>query len=277
MVKRRSPFISVLSNIASTGLGHLYCGRPVRGILFFALVVASALSAAVFYQLTHRFWVLAILFLGCILLFIAALADVFVIARHSRDYEIKWFNRWYLYLLYVGCAFLVSELAGNIWEDFIKPYKTPSSAMEPTLRIGDYYIVDRRIYKNNEPSRGDVVVFAFPKDTSILFFKRIVGLPGDTIEIKEKILYVNGKKVNEPYVIYMGDETGEIKTIDDFGPVTVPPNSFFTLGDNRDRSFDSRYWGFVSREHLKGKALHVYFSRDVDGTIHWTRIGYKIE
>lgn len=260
------------------GLGHLYCGRPVRGILFCVLVVASALSAAVFYQLTYKFGILTAFFLGSVLIFISALADVFIIAKHSKDYKRKWFNRWYWYLLYYACfLFLVSIVSENIQENFIRAYKTPSSAMEPTLQIGDYYIVDRRIYKNHEPSRGDVVVFAFPKDTSMLFFKRIVGLPGDTIEIKEKILYVNDRKVNEPYVKYIDDETGEIKPKDDFGPATVPPDSFFTLGDNRNRSFDSRYWGFVSREHLRGKALHVYFSRDVEGTIHWDRIGYKIE
>lgn len=257
------------------GLGHLYSGRPVRGLLFFVLVVASALSAAVFYQLTHQFWVLTILFLGCILLFIAALADVFVIARHSRDYEIKWFNRWYWYLLYyAGCLLVFFVLIGAVRENIVQAYKIGSSTMEPTILSGDYYFVDRRIYNDRQPSRSDVVVFVFPKDTSKNFVKRIVGLPGDTIEIKEKVLYVNGGKVIEPYATYLENA---VEPKDDFGPVTVPPASFFTLGDNRDRSYDSRYWGFVSREHLKGKAMHVYFSRDGEGTIRWDRIGHKIE
>jgi signal peptidase I len=256
MERRRSTIISVLFNIISPGLGHLYCGRPVRAIFFLGLVLASIFGAFVFYQLTYLFWASA------------------AVARRSKVYTMKWLNRWYRYLLYYACSvLLISILSINIRENFVQVYKISSNAMEPTFQIGDYFFADRRIYKSQQPSRGDIAVFVFPRDTSKLFGKRIVGLPGNVVEIKEKVLYVNGKKVEEPYAIHVDNE---IKPHDNFGPVTVPSGHFFTLGDNRDRSYDSRYWGFVAQEHLRGKAMHIFFSVDKEGAIYWNRIGKKL-
>jgi signal peptidase I len=275
MEKRRSPIISVLFNTISPGLGHLYCGRPVRAVLFLGLILAIIFSAFVFYQLTYLFWASAAFLLGGIFIYIAALADAINVAMRSKVYKMRWFNRWHRYLLYYACSvFLISILTIDIRENFIQAYRISSNAMEQTFLIGDYFFVDRKIYKTQQPSRGDIAVFVFPGDTSKLFTKRIVGLPGDVVEIKEKVLYVNGKKVEEPYAVHVDNE---IKPHDNFGPVTVPPGHFFTLGDNRDRSYDSRYWGFVSREHLLGKARHIFFSVDEEGTIHWNRIGHKIK
>lgn len=144
--------------------------------------------------------------------------------------------------------------------------KIPSGSMEDTLLIGDYIMVNRFIYAPlqfdwekkilpvREVKRQDVVVFKFPDEPEIDYIKRVVGLPGDTLEIRRGYLYVNGVGIPEPYV------EDKYRRIQDFGPVRVDPDHFFVMGDHRDRSSDSRSWGQVPRELLKGRALLIWWS-----------------
>jgi len=173
----------------------------------------------------------------------------------------------------------------------VQAFKIPSGSMKPTLIIGDHLLVnkftygikipliDRFIIQFDNPKRGDIVVFKYPKDESKDFIKRVIGIEGDVVEIKSDILYINGEKIDTEYVSKYIDEDisgadryeeafGESKhyildqyvNYEDFGPVTVPENSIFVMGDNRDNSQDSRYWGFVSLNKIKGKALIIYWS-----------------
>ncbi|WP_025270060.1 signal peptidase I [Hippea sp. KM1] len=166
---------------------------------------------------------------------------------------------------------------------FVEAFKIPSSSMEPTLLVGDHVLANRLIYgikvpitgkmiiPIKHPQRGDVVIFRWPKDRSIYFIKRCVGIPGDTLQMKNKILYRNGKRVNEPYVvhrdpnIYPKDtDISTFKTLwgsrDNWGPIKVPKGEYFMMGDNRDNSYDSRYWGFVPERNIVGKAFIIYGS-----------------
>ena len=173
----------------------------------------------------------------------------------------------------------------------IQAFKIPSGSMKPTLIIGDHLLVNKFIYgiriplidrfliQFNKPERGDILVFKWPKDESKDFIKRVIGIEGDIIEIKNDILYVNGKKVVAEYTSKYNDNDiseadryeeflGENKhyildqyvKYEDFGPITVPEYSVFVMGDNRDNSQDSRYWGFVTLNKIKGKALIIYWS-----------------
>jgi signal peptidase I len=158
----------------------------------------------------------------------------------------------------------------------VQAYKIPSGSMIPTLLVGDYLLVNKLaygiknpftgkfIYLRRLPKRKEIVVFAYPLNKKLDFIKRVIGLPGDVIQIVNKKVYVNGKLLKEPYVQHTDSRVfpKEISPRDNFGPVKVPPGEIFVLGDNRDQSYDSRFWGFVPIQNLKGKAWIIYFSWD---------------
>ena len=160
----------------------------------------------------------------------------------------------------------------------VQAFKIPSGSMEDTLAIGDHLLVnkfiygtklpfsDKRLLTLRDPRRGDVIVFEYPEDPSKDFIKRVIGTPGDVVEGKDKKVYVNGKPYENPHEVHKEKDiiTKEMNPRDTFGPVKVPPNSYFMMGDNRDRSYDSRFWGFVSRDKIKGLAFIKYWSWDKD-------------
>jgi len=178
---------------------------------------------------------------------------------------------------------------------FLQAFKIPSSSMEDTLLIGDHLLVNKFIYgthlpfvddpvlKVRDPQRGDIIVFEFPEDKDKSYFerrdfiKRIVGLPGDRIEIHDKNVFVNGQRFVTPNAVYKdGNITAGPR--DSMPPVVVPPHSYFVMGDNRDHSYDSRFWGFVDRSVIKGVAFIKYWSWDHDRFLpRWGRIGRMIE
>ncbi|MCR4745990.1 MAG: signal peptidase I [Lachnospiraceae bacterium] len=129
----------------------------------------------------------------------------------------------------------------------------PSSSMEKTIMTGDRVIGYRLAYSFSEPERGDIIIFKFPDDESKLYIKRLIGLPGETVEIKEGKVFVNGEALDEPYLTVTTEGT--------FGPYTVPEGHYFMLGDNRNNSADSRYWNntYLAREKIVGKAVFKYW------------------
>lgn len=200
----------------------------------------------------------------------------------------------------------------------VEAFKIPTGSMENTLLVGDFLLVNKAVYGSEipisrarlpgftEPARQDVVVFLPPHDPTKNYVKRIVGLPGDTLEMRHKLLFLNGEPVPEPYArhrdpftdpadsrmrwqyAYVSDESIRRSdyrpTRDNWGPVAVPAGKYFALGDNRDNSEDSRYWGFLSAESIRGRPMFVYYSFARDPLhpfswitdIRWTRIGEAI-
>ena len=152
----------------------------------------------------------------------------------------------------------------------------PSGAMKQSILIGDRILVNKYIYTFKEPQRGDIIVFKWPVEPEKSFIKRVVGLPGDTIEGRDKIIYINNEPLEEPYAVHTDPHVDpkEVQLRDNFGPITVPDNAFFVMGDNRDNSFDSRFWGFVDRKDIRGKAFVIYYSQDnQDNQVRPDRIG----
>jgi signal peptidase I len=162
----------------------------------------------------------------------------------------------------------------------VQAFKIPTGSMENNLLIGDHLLVNKfalapvasgieqTLLPIGTIRRGDVLVFKYPVEPDRDFIKRVIGLPGETLQLKEKKIYINGKPLDEPYVHFMEDphrnsEFSEVTSSDvreNYGPVTVPPNQYFMMGDNRDNSADSRYWGFMPRDYVKGRALLIYWS-----------------
>ncbi len=159
-------------------------------------------------------------------------------------------------------------------------FKIPTGSMEPNLLVGDHLIVNKMTF--SPVHRGDIIVFKFPKDPERDFIKRVIGLPGDKIELKRKTVFVNGQALAEPYAHFIEPPRGENEPVSedvrqDYGPVTVPSDQFFMMGDNRDNSEDGRYWGFLPKSYVKGKAEFMYFSLSDEASflngVRWERIG----
>jgi signal peptidase I len=177
-------------------------------------------------------------------------------------------------------ALLIAVIFVNFARIFVfQAFKIPTGSMEDNLKIGDHIVVNKFIYGPTSPTwqgmfplrdirRGDIIVFRYPLQPDTDFVKRVIGMPGDILDIHNKVVSINGKALDEPYVIHE-DSTiyppqpalpEPYRSRDQFGPYTVPSGQYFAMGDNRDRSSDSRYWGTVPRSMIKGRAFMVYWS-----------------
>ena len=188
----------------------------------------------------------------------------------------------------------------------VQAFKIPTGSMEPNLLIGDHLLVNKLVFGSyasgvertllpmKEIGRRDVIVFKYPEDPERDFIKRVIGLPGEQVEVRHKRVYVNGHLLEEPYAHYMEEppavaqelEPGDRQALggdprENYGPVTVPPKHYFVMGDNRDNSQDSRYWGFLPGDYVKGRALVIYWSYEaesgniVTGT-RWGRLLHQV-
>jgi len=197
---------------------------------------------------------------------------------------------------YVEAIVIAVILALFIRSFIVQAFKIPSGSMLATLQIGDHLLVNKFIYGVKlpmtgmvlipwkSPERDDVVVFRFPKDRSIDYIKRVVGVAGDSIEMKNKQLFINGEPISNPHA-HSTDKSvmkASAGPRDNMGPVKVPEGTIFVMGDNRDNSYDSRFWGFVPVKDVLGKAFILYWSWDLNEpllsidrftSIRWTRIG----
>ena len=232
--------------------------------------------------------------------------------EHSPPRAGSWIWDWTKAILTAFLLFVV------IRSFVVEAFKIPTGSMERTLMVGDFLLVNKAVYgaevpfthtrlpSFTAPARGDVIVFLPPHDPERNYVKRLVGMPGDTLEMREKVLWVNGKPQAEPYVRSIDPLTdpGDNRmmwqlsyllpkrrrgrlyrpTRDNWGPIVVPPGRFFALGDNRDNSEDSRYWGFLDAHSIRGRPMFVYYSFDRASAnpfawltdIRWTRIGDAI-
>ena len=181
----------------------------------------------------------------------------------------------------------------------VQAFKIPTGSMENNLLIGDHLLVNKLVFGPTATSlerailpvrdirRGDIVVFKYPNEPERDFIKRVIALPGETLELRAKKVYINGQLLDEPYVHFLtpASEGGEVTSLDvreRYGPVIVPADQYFVMGDNRDNSQDSRYWGYLPRHYVKGKALMIYWSFDSDNEgslftkVRWERLLHQI-
>ncbi len=188
-------------------------------------------------------------------------------------------------------AFVVAViLAILIRGVLVQAFKIPSSSMEPTLLIGDHILVNKFIYgiripftpdrwpRFRDPARGDVIVFIFPEDRTKDFIKRVVAVGGDTVEVRNKRVILNGKEVHNPHARYTDNIIlpAGASPRDNMSPVKVPPNHLFVMGDNRDHSLDSRFWGTVPVEDVRGSAFLIYYSASNFPGVRWDRFFHVI-
>jgi signal peptidase I len=186
-------------------------------------------------------------------------------------------------------AIIIAILIALFIRTFIvQAFKIPSGSMKQTLLIGDHILVNKFIYgiklpfvqktivPVGQPKQGDIVVFIYPEDRSKDFIKRVIGVGGDRVEIRNKQILINGVPYQDNIGIYTDNLIipRSMQPRDNFGPINVPPDSLFVMGDNRDQSYDSRFWGFVDLKDVMGKAFIIYWSwNGPDRNVRWSRIG----
>ena len=174
-------------------------------------------------------------------------------------------------------ALIVAAILALIIRTFVvQAFKIPSGSMEDTLLIGDHLLVSKFIYgikmpftgttliPIKSPERGDVIVFKYPRDPSVDYIKRVVGLPGETLNIKNKQVYINGTAISDPHAHFSSRNILPGSPRDNLSPITIPEGKVFVMGDNRDNSHDSRFWGFVDQKDILGKAFIIYWSWDIE-------------
>jgi len=276
-LKKTRPVIALLLSIVTPGLGQVYNGKLKRGIVYFLLVEFLSVLVYVFSGLRFKFYGLMLYYasgLSFLGFFLFILLDALFGINKLRVTILKPYHKWYFYVAISGVTFVMNEFVLTaILPDIkaFKSYRIPSSAMRPTLLVGDRLIVDRKIYKEVKPKRGDLITFEFPKDPSKDFIKRVIGLEGEKVEIISNKIYINDELIDDPWGYYESSgQTKYLRELENFGPVVVPEHSLFVLGDNRHNSMDSRFFGFVHFSKVKGKALYIYWAKDK------SRIGMQI-
>jgi signal peptidase I len=265
-LKKRKPILALLLSLVTPGLGQIYNGQFKKGIFY---LIGFLLAYIIFSFLLFKFYGLIFYLIIMLGFFVFILIAAVRSAIKFKTIELKPYNKWYIYLI----IFLLSNVAvlpllrWTVKNNIARAYKIPSSAMEPTLLVGDHLIADMRIYKSEKPKRGDIIIFEFPKDPSKDFIMRAIAIEEEKVEIIRNKIYINDKLIDDPW----GHFSMPRSPIEDYAPVKVPPECLFVMGDNRDNSRDSRFWGFLDIKKVKGKALYLYWAKNK------SRIGMELK
>src|SRR4030043_15641 len=261
-LKKRKPIYAFLLSLVTPGLGQIYNGQFKKGVSY---LVGLDLVYIVFSFLVFTFYgaiLHMLIILGC---FLFVVVDAVRGSMKFKAIDLKSYNKWYIYLIIflLSNAALLPLVRWTVKTNIARAYKIPSSGMAPTLLVGDHLIANMRTYKSEIPKRGDIIIFEFPKDPSKIFIKRVVGVEDEKVEVINNKIYINEKLLDDPWGYF--EDIGSIKgfpVLDKFGPIVVPKDSLFVLGDNRNNSQDSRFWGFINIKKVKGKALYLYWAKD---------------
>jgi signal peptidase I len=306
----RRPWLAAVLSLAQPGLGHLYAGRPglavlppLLGLLLFACIYLGAMYAPVVpYNVVVPLVLLVVVWIG-------VPVHAAVLARRAGDgYLLRPYNRWYVYagfFLVMGMLVTPSVLEFARGR-FVEAFRIPSGAMAPTMQIGDFLYVVKWPAAERRPARERIMVFEAVEEPDLKVVKRALGMPGDTLSMVAGTLVRNGRAPDEPYAVHLDRSRSEeplqrrkmkewqsrylvtrdpdyAPDLQHWGPLVVPPDSFFALGDNRDSSYDSRYYGFIPFTNVIGRPAVVYFSLETEAPgpflnrVRWSRIGQRLE
>jgi signal peptidase I len=297
MQYRRSPWTAAILSLLMPGLGQVYTGALARGLVWMFLCGAFLVMGLLFHAFPSAYsWTLGCLAgLSSVVIWLAAAVDSRRLAlRCKPDYELKDYNRWHVY----GLLFLMGTggclaYALHVREQLIQAFIIPTSSMYPTILPKDRLIAVKNAYQTADPQRGDIVLFVYPDDRRVFYIKRVIAIAGDRVEVKSGKLYVNDVELPRESIgpatigsdksasageVFYEDNNGakyrifisQEKPAADFGPITVPKYDCFVMGDNRNDSRDSRYFGPIAVTSLKGKFEYRYWP--ITGGRHWGTI-----
>jgi len=287
----------LLLSVLTPGLGQIFNGQLWKGVLSYGgllgfIIVSMSIGV------TRSFTGLVVLLILSLSAYVFVLGGAVFTAVHQSRIDRRPIHSWRSYAVGLTLLLIANFAVRPIIPEIVgvRGYKMTADSMLPTLASGDRIIADMRYYRSHTPRRGDLIVFRFPYLDHPFYIKRVIGVPGDRIKIVDQRVYLNEQQQNEPFAYYDGavesdplmhkfppisaDElvssmqpewADKILSYVDRGEIVVPPNMYFTMGDNRNHSWDSRYWGPISSDKIFGKALYVYWSEDksrVGQTVH---------
>ena len=287
MTKIRKPWLAGLLSFFLPGLGHIYCGKWKKGL---ALIPAYWIFLY-FISIPLLLWLPyppfnVILFCSMILLSYGAIIykSVLCARENPLGYQLRQFDNGFAYfLILVLGLFLQSQIADFVRLNIARAYRIPSGSMVSTIAIGDHIFEDKITYHLRTPLRREIVIFPYPEDEAKFFIKRIIGLPGEIIEIRDKMVYIDGEPLFEKsYTQHIDPATFDAQTNarDNLAPQVIPSDSYFVIGDNRDQSLDSRFFGVINEKEISGKAQVIYWSSPNElpfSNIRWERIGHILQ
>ena len=250
-------------------MGHVYSAQALRGFILILIFISPPLTLANLVSIANDLWVFYLLLLVSISLLLVIIVDSILIVKKRNPINLKWYNKSYVYVLLLVCGVVLAFYQFSFRERIYGygNYHVPSISMSPTIQPGDYILVDTRAFNHGVPRIGDVVIAIPPEISGVEYIKRVMGLPGDTVAIRDGVVTVNGAPV---YFLDIPGNERQMPSSITFGPVLVPDNKYFLLGDNRDSSTDSRTFGFVPKSNLIGKVTYIWFSTKLG------RIGKKL-
>ncbi len=262
----RSPLGAALLSVLLPGLGHIYTGELKKGVLLICIQYGLLILAGIFGRLSTFFGIVSVIVLA-IVFYLYSIFSSFSAARKNHNYQLRTFNRWFYY---VAIIIFVSTAANTLFSFRgevlgYETYRIPAKSMEPTLQVGEFITVTTRY---DEPTIGDVVVFLYPNDKSINYVKRIAALGSDVVSIDNGKVIVNGEYLS---FLDVSEDSRQKEFSISMKEIVVPENEIFLLGDWRDQSNDSRFWGAVPMSDVVGKVTYIWFSKD------FGRIGRKVE
>jgi len=258
--KKRHPVGAALLTFLTPGLGQLYNTQRNKAVVIYLLSL-SAISILALTTIAFTFYGMMFLLLVVLIFLGFVIADAAKNAKRLGIITLQKYNKGWVYVcIFLVHLFIIMPVLETVFPRSVKAFKIPSGGMLPTFEIGDHIIVDLTSYARHTPQRGDVLVFIFPEDKSKDFIQRIIGLPGETVEIRKKKVFINGQELSEPWTVQLDENSVGAQA--NFGPKVVPEGAYFVLGDNRDHSYDSRFWGSVDRPLFKAKALYIYWATD---------------
>jgi len=280
--------LAFLLSILTPGLGQIYNGQLTKGALCFGGLLGFFLVSTTV-GLAHHFAGFILHSVLVYSLYLFTIAEAVRTAVRQVRADRRPVHTWRSYILGISLLTIWLFVAGNIPDKIpgVRGYSIPAESMAPTLISEDRILVDMRYYSSHSPRRGDLIIFKFPYQDHPNYIKRVIGVPGDHIKIVDQEVYLNGEKQNEPYVrhdsaasydpfLYNFPPASHAEPISSMQPewadqitkyvqngeLVVPPGNYFALGDNRDDSWDSRYWGPIAQDKIFGKALFIYWSKD---------------
>jgi signal peptidase I len=258
-MNKRHPFLAALASLAVPGLGQLYNGAPRKAAIFYGLGLLEALLVLLLPP-THGFTNFVIWVVAGLVVLAAAVVDAVRGARSPGQIERRPYQRWWAYMAFIVFHWFLVCPGMNylLGVGDLDIFSVPTESMSPTVMAGDKILVDRRAYAASQPRRGDIVIFTNPRNPKELYFKRVLGLPGESIEFKGMGVRVNGAILKDPWGSYItgGD------SFPDSVSMTLGSEKYCVVGDNRDNSLDSRSFGPIARDKIVAKVLFVLWARD---------------
>lgn len=259
--KKRNPFIAALLSLLVPGLGQIYNGKGVLGIIFFVFSVSLPFLRGLAGWPRHFSGFMALV-LAVFVFWLFVIVHAFIQARRGRETELKKYQTLGVYVFFIILYLGLMNFSARIWMTSlgVSPYRLATASMMPTLQKDDFLMTDPKGFSDQAPKRGDLVVFEYPRDPTKQFLMRVIALEGETVEIKNKQVFIGNEPLQESYKVH--EDIVIDNSRDNFGPLKIPAGHCFVLGDNRDNSNDSRYWGTLPLANLKGKALYIYWAKD---------------